>query len=274
MAVSDIDQDAEDAMRRWTVERRLLPVEPERLTSLFVYRMGWVRAELPAGGPVPWVDLEVRVEPGPGASAWLLVIGAYAVPRDPAGRAVDAMPMRTPAQAKVRAVADELAAEALAVLAPLPGVPPVAASERGPLLVRDVMDPDCPVVDDDLPVEEAGALLAAEQTDGAPVVDRTGRLLGVITERDLLAALVWDLGEIAAAPRQLDMSAGAVCSRPAVVTAPGVTLARAAQQMLFHGVRRLAVVEHGRLVGMVTRQALFAALRGDLARTAAGTSAA
>lgn len=261
-------------MRRWTVERRLLTVEPERLTSLLVYRMGWSRAELPPGGPVPWVDLEVRVEPGPGTSSWLVVIGAYTIPRDPAGRVVDAVPLRPPAQAKVRAVADELAAEALALLAPLPGVSPLAASDRDPLLVRDVMDPDCPVVDDDMPVQEIGALLSAEQADGAPVVDRTGRLLGVVTERDLLAALVWDLGEMAAASQQPDMSAGAVCSRPAVVTAPGVTLARAAQQMLFHGVRRLAVVEQGRLVGMVTRQALFAALRRDLAHKAADTSAA
>lgn len=259
-------------MRRWTVERRLLPVEPERLTSLLVYRMGWVRAELPADGPLPWVDLEVRVEPGPERAAWLVVIGAYAVARHPSGATADLEPLRTLARAKVRAVAADLAAETTAVLLPLPGVSLFSsgdsADDRGPL-VRDVMDADAPVVDDDMPASEVAALLAAQEVDGAPVVDRTGRLLGVISERDLLGGLLWESGEADAAGPHPQLSAGSLCTRPAIVTGPAVRLGRAGQQMLFHGVRRLAVVDDGRLVGTVTRQAVFAALRRHQAHDAA-----
>jgi len=245
-------------MRRWVVERRTVPGPRDKVAALLAHRMDWVRTPM-RGAVDSWLDLEVRVEPGPGGSAWLTVIGAYPVPRTLTGQVTDAGPLREEASETARAVLDELAEEVLTVLAPLPGIASFGEPPPAPLLVHDLMDPDVPAVDADLDLAHTASLLAATGADGAPVVDATGRLLGVVSERDLLAGLLRDTSVIDVdAPA---LTAGDVCTRPAVVTVPGLTAARAAQQMLFHGVRRLAVVQDGRLVGTVTRHALFEALR-------------
>ncbi|EQD73760.1 Cystathionine beta-synthase, core domain protein, partial [mine drainage metagenome] len=51
-----------------------------------------------------------------------------------------------------------------------------------------------------------------------------------------------------------------IMSRPAVVTRPGETLARAAATMHARRFNRLPVVEEGRLLGVVTRGDLVRAL--------------
>ncbi|HWH33005.1 MAG TPA: CBS domain-containing protein, partial [Egibacteraceae bacterium] len=206
-----------------------------------------------------------RVEPAGPEHAWLVVTGAYAPPRDAAGRPMDVTARRDGAREQARALARALAAELLAAAAPLHGVVAFPALEPAPPRVADVMDVDTPAVDEDLDLHAAASLLEAAGVDGGPVVNASGRLVGVLTERDLLAGVVQP--QDSHAPL-----AGALCRRPALVTVPQLSAARAAQQMLYHGVRRLAVVEDGRLVGMVTRTALFAALRAHAARTAAVTS--
>lgn len=244
-------------MRRWVVEQRLVAAEPERVAALLVDRMHWVRTPL-AGSPGNWLDLAVRVQAGPPGFASLVMLGAYPVPRGITGAVVDALPLRAEAAHVAARVLDELTAEILAVLAPLPGIAPFGEPTTRPVLVHDLMDPDVPAVDADMDLPRAAALLTAMGVDGAPVVDGDGRLLGMLSERDLLAGLL----------RPADgepLTAGDLCTRPAVVTVPGLSVDRAARQMLYHRIRRLAVVQEGRLVGTVTRRALFEALRAEAA---------
>jgi CBS domain-containing protein len=92
-----------------------------------------------------------------------------------------------------------------------------------------------------------------ERTDaGLVVVVDDGRLLGVITERDLVRALAWD-----ANPHATPASAYATTE---VVTADlDEDIDTVAVRMLDRGVRRLPVVTSGReLVGMVSMRDLFA----------------
>lgn len=251
------------AMRRWIVERKPVPLPPERISSLLVHRVGWVRSTLPAAGSGAWLDLKAHVEPGPGLTAWVVIVGAYPVARSMGGRPPDVGPLRAAARSRAREVLEELVAEVLTVLAPLPGIAPFGTGGTAavPLLVRHIMDSDTPVIDEDLDAAAAATLLAAEETDGAPVVDRHGRLVGVLSERDLLGQLVRDLHSM---PGERPTNVGALCTRPAIVTVPGLSAAHAAQQMLFHGVRRLIVVDQGHVVGMLTRRALLAALRSTV----------
>lgn len=252
-------------MRRWIVERRFVPASPERLRALLDRRITPSRLPLPGHGTGECLDVRVRVERAGQEHAWLVVTGAYAPQRDEAGRPLDVTTRRDAAREQARALAHALGDELLAAAAPLPGVVAFAAQAPPPPTVADVMDADAPAVDEDLDLHAAASLLEAAGVDGAPVVNASGRLVGMLTERDLLAGVVGR--REAEAP-----SAGALCSRPALVTVPQLSAARAAQQMLYHGVRRLAVVEDGRLVGMVTRTALFAALRAHHERAAAVTS--
>lgn len=246
-------------MRRWIVERRLVPAPLERVSALLERRVTPTRVPLPGHATEAWLDVRIHVEPASAASTWLVVMGAYPAPRDATGRPVDTGERRRDAKRQARMLLDGLGDELATAVAPLPGIEPFGEPPAPEPSVRDVMDTDVPAIDDDLDLHAAAALLAAAGVEGAPVVDATGRLIGVLTERDLLAGFVRECD-----PARIDLdcpTAGTLCGKPALVTVPQLSALRAAQQMLYHGVRRLAVVEEGRLVGMVTRTALFTALR-------------
>ncbi|HZV49289.1 MAG TPA: CBS domain-containing protein [Candidatus Dormibacteraeota bacterium] len=76
------------------------------------------------------------------------------------------------------------------------------------------------------------------------------RLAGILTERDVLAAVADGVAETAVA---------AAYMTPEPVTAePSEDSAQVAERMLERGVRHLPVVEHGRLIGMVSARDLLA----------------
>lgn len=67
--------------------------------------------------------------------------------------------------------------------------------------VEDIMHREVVTVTPDTPLQHAAALLARHKIGGLPVVAGEGRVVGVITETDLLIALVDALGgEAQAAP--------------------------------------------------------------------------
>ncbi|HET9948307.1 MAG TPA: chloride channel protein [Longimicrobiales bacterium] len=95
---------------------------------------------------------------------------------------------------------------------------------------------------------DAGADGATHQ--GFPVVDAAGKLLGVVTRRNLRA------------PGDDGASIASLLQRPPVVIFPDSTLREAADQMVRAQVGRLAVVarnDHRRLLGIVSRSDLLAA---------------
>jgi CBS domain-containing protein len=116
--------------------------------------------------------------------------------------------------------------------------------------------------------------LADERVSAVPVVDDAGRVVGVVSEGDLLHRL--DLPPDSPHRRLLhrhrteppsgplaDMAAG-LMSRPAVTIGPDATVAAAARLMEKHLVKRLPVVENDRLVGIVSRRDLLSTyLRPD-----------
>lgn len=141
--------------------------------------------------------------------------------------------------------------------------------------VKDAMTRDAKVVRPDASLKEVAAILAEHRISGVPVVDDAGDVLGVVSEGDIL------LKEIAEVPHGLqrllhhkDVSvlaskveartAGEAMSMPAIVVEPHWQLAQAARLMIEQGVKRLPVVEGGKLVGILTRFDLVRAFaRGD-----------
>ncbi|MGW7327685.1 CBS domain-containing protein [Streptomyces sp. NPDC054840] len=111
--------------------------------------------------------------------------------------------------------------------------------------------------------KEVAKLLAQHDITGLPVLDGEDRVIGVVSESDLLhrqgaAALVeQDSVERAALP-ETAFTAGEVMSAPAVTVRADETAAEAARLMSRRGVERLPVVdEEDRLVGIVTRRDLL-----------------
>jgi CBS-domain-containing membrane protein len=99
-----------------------------------------------------------------------------------------------------------------------------------------------------------------------PVVDDAGRVIGVVSEADLLAKeALADPGVVAELLHRQDvrkaegLTAGDLMTRPAVTAAPGDPVEQAARMMHFMRVNRLPVVNSGgQLVGIVSRSDVLA----------------
>jgi CBS domain-containing protein len=82
----------------------------------------------------------------------------------------------------------------------------------------------------------------AADHQGFPITDPHGKLIGVLTRRDLLGPSLAPAASLATLLR-----------RPATTIAPEASLREAADTMVRERVGRLPVVHHGHLVGIVTR---------------------
>lgn len=139
------------------------------------------------------------------------------------------------------------------------------------------MSPTVVTVGPSTPLGETARLMSEHGISGAPVVDPSGELIGVISEGDFLlkergrparsdGALDRLLGRRAnATDRRLSaQTAGQAMSAPPVTIDPDRTLREAAGLMIDRAINRLPVVSAGRLVGIVTRADLVRAyLRRD-----------
>lgn len=132
-------------------------------------------------------------------------------------------------------------------------------------LVKDLMTTPVVTVEPTTPFKEIVARLAEHRLSAMPVVDDVGRVLGVVSEADLLLKeefpqpdqdipLFWTRRrrlerEKATATVARDLMTVAVVS-----IAPEATAPEAARRMHTAGVKRLPVVDRGgRLVGIVSR---------------------
>jgi CBS domain-containing protein len=139
--------------------------------------------------------------------------------------------------------------------------------------VADIMDGDPVTVSPDDDVESVVRLLRRHELPGVPVVNDAGRCVGIVTESDLI--LTDDDGDLHL-PHYIELMGGIVFLEPLrrfearlrkvaalkvkdLMTADPLTIAAdadvhdAGRIIVRSGHNRLPVVEHGRLVGVVTR---------------------
>jgi acetoin utilization protein AcuB len=127
---------------------------------------------------------------------------------------------------------------------------------------RDWMQRRPVVVRDDAPVAVAIDLLRAGRIRHLPVVDRTGRLVGIVTDRDL-RQLVFDpmvqeaLGDTAVALSGLKVRE--VMTWGVVSVRPDTDLRAAARLMRERKIGAVPVVENGAVVGILTETDVLAA---------------
>nr|WP_290227525.1 CBS domain-containing protein [Trichocoleus desertorum] len=149
-----------------------------------------------------------------------------------------------------------------------------------PKTVADVMSRNPITVKPETPLQEVVQILATRRISGLPVVDQSDKLIGVVSETDLM----WQ--ETGATPpayimildsviylenparyerdlhKALGQTVGEVMSRDPVTTSPDQPLQDAARLMHERSIHRLPVLDaNGHVVGVLTR--------GDIVRAMA-----
>ncbi len=149
-----------------------------------------------------------------------------------------------------------------------------------PLTVRDIMETEVPAVYEWDPVESVLTVLRANELPGVPVINEGGRCLGIITEADLVLS---GEGADLHLPHYFQLFGGVVflesmshfeerlrkafastaadlMTHDPVTIEPSASVEEAAKLIARTKHNRLPVVEHGRLVGVVTRVDVLDAL--------------
>ena len=120
------------------------------------------------------------------------------------------------------------------------------------LTAAEIMTTDLVTIAPEATVQEATDLLLERQISGLPVVDRHGRLVGVITEFALLA-MVYDR-DVQNQPVSRHMT-------PDVISVEADDpVSRVADLCIVHRVRRVPVMKDGQLVGVIARRDVLKAM--------------
>lgn len=148
--------------------------------------------------------------------------------------------------------------------------------------VADTMSGSVITVTPDRTIADAAELMLRHRISGLPVVDASGALIGIITEGDLLRRA--ETGTARRRARWLELLTGAgrlaqdyaaaharrvaeVMTTDVVTILPEEPLENAVHLMERRRIKRLPVVEGGRLVGIVSRADLVRALLRLLPKT-------
>jgi len=148
------------------------------------------------------------------------------------------------------------------------------------LTAREIMNANPPFCDLDTPIREIARRFADEALTGLLVVDADRRLMGVITEEDLidqqrqlhlptaiaLLDMVIPVGE-GRFERELErmqaLNAGDLMSRDVQTVAPDADLSTIASLMSDKEVHHLPVLDSDAVVGLISRHELIKALAGS-----------
>jgi CBS domain-containing protein len=112
--------------------------------------------------------------------------------------------------------------------------------------VRDTMTGNPRSISASASVVDAAQLMREAHVGSLPITDGE-ELVGMITDRDITMRVVAESGD------HMGTSVGDVSSRDLITVEPDRDLDEALQLMARHQVRRLPVVENGRLVGIVAQ---------------------
>ena len=129
--------------------------------------------------------------------------------------------------------------------------------------VKEVMTTDVVMVRRDTSFKDMASMLTMSRISALPVVDKAGKVIGVVSEADLLvkeADQAGHPGRLSGLRHRHDhqkaagTTAAELMTRPPVVTCPDDPVQHAAWLMHDRGVKRLPVVDQaGHLVGIVSR---------------------
>jgi CBS-domain-containing membrane protein len=148
------------------------------------------------------------------------------------------------------------------------------------LKARDIMTRDVITVRPSMTIEEFARLLMKHQISGAPVVDESGSLIGIVTENDLITQnkrlhiptilRLFDafipLGTSRLEKEIKKITATTVreiCTERVVSVGPETTIDEIATIMTEKKIHLIPVVEEGRIVGIIGKKDIIKGVSGE-----------
>lgn len=111
----------------------------------------------------------------------------------------------------------------------------------------DIMSKDVTVIREDETMREAAERLANDDIGVLPITDASKMLKGILTDRDIVVHVI-------ARGKDIDNTRARELEQGEIVTLrPNDSIQHACDLMAQHKVRRLPVVDQGRIVGMVSQ---------------------
>ncbi|MCS7142391.1 MAG: CBS domain-containing protein [Aigarchaeota archaeon] len=111
--------------------------------------------------------------------------------------------------------------------------------------VRDVMETTIPTVDANTTVMDTVKRMVSDNV-WSFLVTKDGLPVGVVTERDILRRCI-------SKGYSLNMKIGDIMSSPIITIGPDEPLGKALQLMTEKNIRRLYVIEGGKIIGRITQ---------------------
>ncbi len=123
------------------------------------------------------------------------------------------------------------------------------------LNIKDSMNPNPITVSPDASLSEIAKVTLAHKISGVLVVDKSKKLLGMVSELDILRELtkgIYHEGRNASSLKAQD-----IMTKEVTVVSPDAQLFDVMTSMLNQGQRRRPVIENGKLIGQVTCRQLL-----------------
>lgn len=146
---------------------------------------------------------------------------------------------------------------------------------------RDIMQRQPVTATPDMPIDDAVHLMITHHISGLPVIDPAGAVVGILSEGDLLRRMELGTDEKLPSWRTFLVSrghaardyvrsharrVGELMTAPALSVTPQTDLADVVALMESRRIKRVPVVQDGRIVGVLTRSDLMRALESLLAK--------
>jgi len=111
---------------------------------------------------------------------------------------------------------------------------------------KDIMTRDIITVSPTMSVKNLALALIKNQISGAPVADRNGKIVGVVSEADLIAKNGKDVKSI--------------MSKKIISVSEETSVEEIARLMTAHAIKRMPVMKEGAIVGIVSRADIVSAI--------------
>lgn len=114
-----------------------------------------------------------------------------------------------------------------------------------PVLVKDIMSKPAVIIEENKSARVAGEIMKKKRK-GALVVVKKGKPVGIVTDSDLIRKIV------AKNLKPSEVKVREIMSRPLVVISPDDNIIEASRKMKRSNIKRLPVVENGKVIGLLS----------------------